>query len=209
MPINLAQAKAKNASLRLFSDSYDANMPKNIKEIRRDRLWALLVEHQNNRADLARTLKKSAAQTSQWLHGQRSISEDSARDIERSAKKPPGWMDADQEHKGHKLHAVAEPVVGYNSEADWPLQHITPHQLRRLQPGPLRLVEEHIRLVLAMPDAVQPDPDQWRRIALEIAAQTDHKAGADTFTQFCLAVDRQLAKARASETKKAEKAAKH
>lgn len=53
----------------------------------------LLAEHNGNKAALARTLGKAPAQVSQWFNGVRTITEDSAREIERRAKKPDMWLD--------------------------------------------------------------------------------------------------------------------
>lgn len=72
-----------------------------VKEIRLARLDELLREHGNNKAALARTLHKAPAQVSQWFNRVRSITEESARDIEQRAKRPKGWMDtrADDEQR--------------------------------------------------------------------------------------------------------------
>lgn len=64
-----------------------------IREIRLQRLLALLGEHNGKRGDLATRIGKSPSQLSQWLSRYRTITEDTARDIEAKARKPPGWMD--------------------------------------------------------------------------------------------------------------------
>jgi transcriptional regulator with XRE-family HTH domain len=64
-----------------------------IREIRLERLLALLTEERGKRASLAARLKKSPSQLSQWLGRYRTISEDSAREIERNSGKPVGWLD--------------------------------------------------------------------------------------------------------------------
>jgi plasmid maintenance system antidote protein VapI len=64
-----------------------------IREIRLQRLQVLLDEHKGVKKDLAKTLGKAPAQISQWIGGARTITEDSARSIEKAAKKPPGWLD--------------------------------------------------------------------------------------------------------------------
>lgn len=43
---------------------------------------------------LAVRIKKSPAQISQWLSGYRTITEETAREIEHNAGKPKGWLDA-------------------------------------------------------------------------------------------------------------------
>lgn len=65
-----------------------------VRDIRLKRLEVLLREHGNNKAALARTLRKAPAQISQWFSGIRTITEDSAREIEREAKRPRGWLDS-------------------------------------------------------------------------------------------------------------------
>lgn len=64
-----------------------------IKEIRLARLAELLLDHEGSKAKLAKTLKKAPAQVSQWFNGVRTITEDTARQIEHEAKKPTGWLD--------------------------------------------------------------------------------------------------------------------
>jgi transcriptional regulator with XRE-family HTH domain len=64
-----------------------------VKEIRIEKLRELLREHRNNKAALARTLHKAPAQVSQWFNGVRSITEESAREIEAAARRPRGWLD--------------------------------------------------------------------------------------------------------------------
>ena len=64
-----------------------------IREIRLSRLAILLAAHDDNKAALARTLGKQPAQISQWFNGVRTITEDSARAIEKATKKATGWMD--------------------------------------------------------------------------------------------------------------------
>lgn len=63
------------------------------REIRLERLLALLAEEHGKRAKLAARLKKSPSQLSQWLGRYRTINEDSAREIEHNAGKPAGWLD--------------------------------------------------------------------------------------------------------------------
>lgn len=71
-----------------------------IEEIYRQRLAQLIAEHQGQSA-LSKTIGKSPAQISQWLNGSkdsktgkpRTMSRDTAREIERLTGKPIGWMD--------------------------------------------------------------------------------------------------------------------
>lgn len=92
IPITIAHAIAGVNSTRLRSARYSLSM--DVKDVRLERLHELLAEHGNNKAALARTLKKAPAQVSQWFNGVRTITEESARDIEKEAKKPVGWLDA-------------------------------------------------------------------------------------------------------------------
>ena len=65
-----------------------------IREVRLARLLDLLAEEGGRRNVLAARIKKSPSQLSQWLGRHRTITEDSAREIEANAKNPPGWLDA-------------------------------------------------------------------------------------------------------------------
>lgn len=64
-----------------------------IREVRRERLLLLLAEEGGKRNKLASRIKKSPSQLSQWLGHHRTITEDSAREIERNAGKPAWWLD--------------------------------------------------------------------------------------------------------------------
>lgn len=68
-----------------------------IKEKRKTRLEQLLAEEpgppRGKKQRLAKRLGKAPAQISQWLSGYRTIDEDTARDMERKARKPAGWLD--------------------------------------------------------------------------------------------------------------------
>lgn len=65
-----------------------------IRDVRLARLRLLLREEKEKRTALAARIKKSPAQISQWLSGYRTITEETAREIERNAGKPKGWLDA-------------------------------------------------------------------------------------------------------------------
>ena len=159
---------------------------KTLRDTRLENLLLMLGEHNNNRTDLARTIRKAPAQLTQWLNRTRTITEDSAREIEQNAKKPHMWLDSN-----HGARTVAEPApkrAAPTAEA-WPFSSITSHQLRRLSAEHLRLAEDQLKALLRHSQQ-QSTPD-WRRIALEVAAFSDSKVGSDTFTQYCLAVDRQ------------------
>lgn len=71
-------------------DSADDKMA----ERRRTRLAQLVAERFNgNQSALAPAIGRSKAQVNQWLTGHRSMTEGSARDIERKLRLSPGWMD--------------------------------------------------------------------------------------------------------------------
>lgn len=82
-----------------------------IREIRLKRLEELLREHDNNKAALARTLKKAPAQVSQWFNGVRTITEESARAIEREAKKPYGWLDFIEAQPGMTILPPVDEIL--------------------------------------------------------------------------------------------------
>lgn len=97
-----------------------------IRDIRLARLAQLLKEHDGNKAALARTLGKAPAQISQWFNGVRTITEDSAREIERKAKRTRGWLDSIE---ASSPAAAPTPLRVRESEsnyASWPFSSITP-----------------------------------------------------------------------------------
>ena len=66
-----------------------------IQDTRLQRLHVLLSQQKAPRKkNLALLIGKAPAQVSQWFSGARTISEESAREIEVKAKKPPLWLDA-------------------------------------------------------------------------------------------------------------------
>ncbi|CBA14736.1 hypothetical protein [Xanthomonas albilineans] len=80
-----------------------------IEEIRRIRL-AQLVREYGSQAELAREINKDKNQVGQWLGraNSRSISSETARDIELVCQKPRGWMDNLPIAKVGKLPSVIE-----------------------------------------------------------------------------------------------------
>ena len=73
----------------------------------------LLDEEHQKKAALARRIHKSPQQVSQWLSSYRTISEETAREIERSAHKPLGWMDDPAAHVTPSrvvAHDLSQPV---------------------------------------------------------------------------------------------------
>lgn len=43
--------------------------------------------------ELSKVIRKAPAQISQWINGTRTMREESAREIERAARLPDGWLD--------------------------------------------------------------------------------------------------------------------
>lgn len=68
---------------------------------------------------LARRLGKAPAQVSQWVNRTRTITEETAREIERTMQRPTGWMDSDPK--------APATTGGY---------HVTPPPLARNRPPP-------------------------------------------------------------------------
>ena len=64
-----------------------------IREVRVANLRELLAEEGNRQVALARRIGKSPSQLNQWFSGVRTITEESARAIEKAASKPTGWLD--------------------------------------------------------------------------------------------------------------------
>lgn len=88
----IAHAIAKSNSARYNSECY-ALPVSTIREIRLQRLQLLLSEHKGIKKLLGAAIGKAPSQVSQWINGTRTITEETAREIERSVKKPTGWMD--------------------------------------------------------------------------------------------------------------------
>lgn len=104
-----------------------------ITSIRLQRLQQLLaLDRYNGRGGQARLgadIGRAAAQISQWLSGARTISEDSARNIEQKLRLPPLWMDGP-------------------SSNDWPFAQITPEQWGAMTPDQRARAEAMIALLL-------------------------------------------------------------
>lgn len=87
-----------------------------VKDVRRARLADLIAQVREpapNKVFAARVRKKPA-QISQWLSGYRSISEQSAREIEARMSLPFGWLDADGTGR------ATEPTAAYELSASTP-----------------------------------------------------------------------------------------
>jgi DNA-binding transcriptional regulator YdaS (Cro superfamily) len=108
-----------------------------VKEIRRTKLLLLLGEHDNSQIELGKLLKLAPSQISQWVNRTRTISEESARNVERRAKKHSGWMDSVDNHYALTVaHAAAssnrveqEPARYAN---EWPFPDVSVKQWNTL-----------------------------------------------------------------------------
>lgn len=117
------------------------------KEIRLLRLGELLAEHNHVKAALAKTIGKAPAQVSQWFAGFRTITEETAREIERKAKKPRMWMDSAPESIP-SAHRVEEPPPNYSGLA-WPFDRIDYHAVQRMNPEQLDHMQTGMLLLAA------------------------------------------------------------
>ena len=108
-----------------------------IREVRRQRLLELLDRHGGQKIALAKALGKSPAQVSQWCNHFRTISEDSAREIEQALKLPPGWMDTLPAHLG-----TAEPTgPAYRT---WPFS-VEFERYERISPAMKEMLDQAVR----------------------------------------------------------------
>lgn len=119
-----------------------------VREIRLHRLQQLLDDHHGSKVDLAATIKKQPAQVSQWFNGVRTISEFSARDIEKNAKLPARWMDtlpiSLSTGSGKVAYSVQE-----TAEPHWPFERIDRRAVERLTPAQLHDVETAMLAIAA------------------------------------------------------------
>lgn len=76
------------------------------KEIRVANLRALLAEEDGKQVRLAGRLGVSPSQLNQWFSGVRTISEESARKLEKASGKPVGWLDGDRTEEASPIVAV-------------------------------------------------------------------------------------------------------
>lgn len=102
-----------------------------VKDYRVAALRALEAECGGKQVLLAGRINKSASQISQWYSGVRTISEETARDIERLARKPPGWMDVPRDVKEPFTPYAVSPhsASGVGHEMSHPGQTIEPQEV--------------------------------------------------------------------------------
>lgn len=125
----------------------------NVRDIRRERLLDLLAEHGGRKVDLARAIGKAPPQVSQWVNRVRTITEDTARQIERKTGKPAGWLD----HPAARLTTGADTsdarrLVAYApsaASAVWPFSRIDRDAVLRLTRPQVRDLESALLLVAA------------------------------------------------------------
>lgn len=122
-----------------------------IREVRRGQLMVLLGEHKGKgrQAALAERIGKAPAQISQWVNRTRTITEETAREIEAAAGKPERWMDRD-----------ASGAIYIARESTGPRDVATPKlpfsgdlisALNKCDKAKLRIFENTMRLQLEMP----------------------------------------------------------
>jgi hypothetical protein len=122
-----------------------------VKEVRLARLQEMLEGHGGSKKALASAIKKKPAQVSQWFAGVRTISEDSARDIERATRMPPGWMDTPPATlvMGGAAPQRLRNYVAEDGAPAWPFPRIDPGAVARLEPEQIRDLEAGMLLIAA------------------------------------------------------------
>lgn len=116
-----------------------------VKQVRLMRLTELLIEHNNVKASLAKTIGKAPAQVSQWFAGVRTINEDTARTIERKARRPRMWMDTPPDGIT-EIPRVQEPTPDFST---WPFNRIDYHAVQRMSPEQLDHMQTGMLLLAA------------------------------------------------------------
>lgn len=126
-----------------------------IRETRLARLTLLLHEYGSKKA-LAAKLKKAPAQVSQWFNRVRTITEDSAREIERNAERHVGWLDlpvsAETALPRH-AHRAEEPKANYRT---WPFS-VAYERFERTSPALKAMVDQQLSAAVAAYEADHPD----------------------------------------------------
>jgi hypothetical protein len=113
-----------------------------IRETRLARLQELLADYGGSKKALAAAVGKAPAQVSQWCNGVRTITEESARDMERSAKLPAMWFD----HPPASVSTGAGLLAYVAREAApgtprWPFPRIDPLKVARLDARAIHDIE--------------------------------------------------------------------
>jgi transcriptional regulator with XRE-family HTH domain len=135
----------------------------NVKEVRLARLRQLLEQHGNSKAKLAVALKKAPAQVSQWFNGVRQITEDTARELERNAKLPDGWLDRlEDENAGseEKVMVLDEALRSLGPDARREALDFIRYKLER---AGSHIVGEELARYNAALDALDANPQEKKR----------------------------------------------
>lgn len=132
-----------------------------VKDARQAALLRLLDEDagekRGRKSRLAARIGKKPAQLSQWISGFRTIEEETARDIERKAGKPPRWMDDEHGHIGPtQLPAAARAALDL-PQALGMVAHALQHMAAARRPELVKVFE----LLADHPD----EPDYVARLA--------------------------------------------
>ena len=123
-----------------------------IRDIRRERLRLLLAEAAGKQVVLAKRIKKAPAQISQWINSTRTLTEDTAREIEKEVRKPPGWMD--------QPITASESTGSYQTRAllakdpprdEWPFSPELFQAIERLSKHDVTKLEAMMRVYLELP----------------------------------------------------------
>lgn len=141
IPDTIAHAIAISNSTRFVSERYACEM--DVRDTRLKRLAVLLEQHGGSKDELARALKKAPAQISQWFNHVRTITEESAREIEERLKLPAGWLDQDVETLQHI--SAQSPSGIYIA---WPFRSIKLADIAKLTPEMLERLERVIQFHL-------------------------------------------------------------
>lgn len=122
-----------------------------IREVRRSQLLVLLSEHKGRarQAALAMRIGKAPAQVSQWINRTRTISEETAREIEKAADKPERWLDRDVMGAGIVVRDRAGGNDTPTPKLPFTIDLVV--ALRKCDAAQLRVLENTLRAQLDMP----------------------------------------------------------
>lgn len=113
----------------------------NVRESRQAALTLLLEEDagpiRGRKQRLAARIKKAPAQVSQWLSGYRTIDEETAREIEKRAKKPPRWMDDVGKSNANPDHSASQAPMIAGAGIGVPLAHAMSDLVPMIEPIPI------------------------------------------------------------------------
>ena len=139
------------------------------KAVRLERLRWLLKRHGGRKAALAKAIGKAPAQVSQWLSGVRTISEESAREIEAQAWLDPGVMD-----RPLNTTEATAPTLRGNRGTPWPFSAIAPDTYNAL-PGAHRQAIETFALGFCKANLLQSQNDDGIVLNGKIETETERE----------------------------------